>query len=430
MIVASIFGMLCISYVLGAAVMKFDWPTAGFFRSAFAFLTRTPRSARHQPGLELDEPGRTYDGFTLYSTTAECRAVLVDMKGKVVHDWVKPFSSVWLRPPHVKEPVSDDNVIFSSGRLFPNGDLLAVFEAPGDRLCGYGLVRLDRNSNVIWQFPDNVHGEVDVGEDGRIYALTQRVVSEPPKGLEWLPQPYLTDDLVVLSRAGEELKKIRLLEALRESKDYNLMVEQIRNHQDPLEGENPPTIKERGLSAKSDLFHANSVKVLTQEMAARFSKFKAGQVLISLRELSALIVVDVDSGSIVWAIVGPWRGQHSARFLDNGRLLLLDNRGIRDESRVIEFDPRDLTLPWSMPKDSGDFGTLLGGELQRLPNGNTLVSATVRSPTDAFETGELREVTQDGAVVWLLRCEPRVACGARYDADQIRFLENSARPRP
>src|SRR5262249_4816693 len=158
---------------------------------------------------------------------------------------------------------------------------------------GYGLVKLDRDSRVVWAYAANAHHGVDVGPDGTIYALTHEIVREMPKGLEFFPTPALVDSLVLLSPQGKELKRIGLLEAFRDSPYAALL---------PLR---PPS-----QDSEWDVLHANAVEVLRPELAAHFPAFKAGQVLVSLRELDALAVVDPDRGAVVWAARGPWRGQH------------------------------------------------------------------------------------------------------------------------
>ena len=65
--------------------------------------------------------------------------------------------------------------------------------------------------------PTHVHHDVDVGEDGTIYTLAQKIVSEPPAGLESFAAPYLADSLVVLSADGQELQNIPIVEAFADS---------------------------------------------------------------------------------------------------------------------------------------------------------------------------------------------------------------------
>ena len=139
------------------------------------------------------------------------------MRGTVVHHWELPFSQAWPHPPHVADPLPDDQIHWFHCYLYPNGDLLAIYHADGDTPYGYGLVKLDKDSKLLWAYANNVHHDVDVGEDGTIYTLTQKLVSKPPAGLEFLPAPYLADSLVVLSPEGQELESIPLLEAFANS---------------------------------------------------------------------------------------------------------------------------------------------------------------------------------------------------------------------
>ena len=145
----------------------------------------------------------------------------------------------------------------------------------------------------------------------------------------------------------------------------------------PFGGATPPGAAAspfRDDARRRDVLHTNAVKVLSRALAPKFPLFKPGQLLVSLRHLDALAVLDPDSGKVVWAARGPWRGQHDPSFLDNGQLLLFDNYGSPQGSRVLEYDPRTQAFPWSYPGENGTpFFSHIRGMSQRLPNGNTLI---------------------------------------------------------
>ena len=101
--------------------------------------------------MQRNEVGRTYAGYTLFSASFEPAAYLVDMQGRKVHEWRLPFSAAWPSPPHIELPVPDKYVFFRRTHVFPNGDLLAIYEAPGHWPYAYGLIKLDRNSNDMQQ---------------------------------------------------------------------------------------------------------------------------------------------------------------------------------------------------------------------------------------------------------------------------------------
>jgi hypothetical protein len=424
----SVLGLLALSFMAGAAVMHFRLPSSGFFDKAFTGAKAWHERGRPddpafggpgdpaREGVLLDTPGKAFDGFTLYTTTAGPRARLVDMRGKLLHQWELPFRKAWPRPPHVRDPLPDEQVHWFRCHLYPNGDLLALYHAAGDTPYGYGLVKLDRHSNLLWAYAGNAHHDLDVAEDGTIYTLAHRIVREPPRGLEFLPGPLIVDSLVVLSPGGRELDSVPILEAFRDS-PYALLLFAPPSGPAAL----PP--RESGAVPKGDLVHANSVRVLRRALAPKFPLFKPGQVLISLRERSLLAVLDTRTRSVVWAARGPWKAQHDAEFLPDGRILLYDNVGSDHASRVLEYDPRTQAIPWAYScENTIPFRAQSRGTKQRLPNGNTLVV----DPDDWL----LLEVTRGKDVVWKYCCGGIVTGAWRYGPDELTFLKGGARARP
>lgn len=462
----AVLGLAGLSYVGGAAVMYFRLPSSGYLDKAFTGAKAWQQRGRStlpllpagsNPGqdqLGVDTPGKTCDGFTLYTTTEGPRAALLDMRGNVVHRWELPFSRAWPRAGHVRGGIPDAQIHWFRCHLYPNGDLLAAYHADGDTPYGYGLAKLDKDSRLLWTYSANAHHGLDVGEDGTIYTLTQKLVGTPPEGLDFLPRPYIADHLVLLSPRGRELASVPLLEAFRDS-PYALLLDAVNREPGSVNVPPPgmpappgfpgvppgfpkppePPKPDASLSGMTgDILHANSVKVLRRDLAARFPLFKPGQVLISFRHLDALAVVDPATRAVAWAARGPWRMQHDAAFLDNGRLLLFDNLGSPRGSRVLEYDPGTQAVPWAYASDGAPFTSLWRGATQRLANGNTLI-------VDA-DRGRLFEVTPGKEVVWDCfrgfapapagqTAHAHALTGARrYAPNELTFLKGGARARP
>jgi hypothetical protein len=434
----SFLGFAALCYLVGAAVMFFELPSSEFLSQGF--VGARAWSERKQPfspsldaeslpilGDNIDKSDKTFDGFTLYTcasqTVSGTQAFLINMRCEVVHRWAVPFSRLWPQPPHIQGRVNDSLICFFACRLYPNGDLLVVFHGIERLATGFGLAKLDKDSNVLWKYSANIHHDVDVGEDGTIYALRHDLVREMPKGLRYLPTPSLVDSLVVLSPDGKELRPpISLLEALRDSPYSPLL--------SPIERTDKKGTR-RGFFLKrfdeearrEDVLHANCVQVLSRRLAPKFPLFKAGQVLVSMRHLDALAVMEPQSGALVWAARGPWRAQHDPQFLDNGHLLIFDNLGSPKSSRVLEYDPLTQAFPWQYPGDKGvPFFTSERGMSQRLPNGNTLIVDS--------EGFKILEVSQENEVVWTCTLDRFVCSGRRFSADQLPFLSGQQRPRP
>jgi hypothetical protein len=423
----SILGLVCLVFLAGAAAMFFHVPPADFFEKAFAGARawyergRPDQSSgqfvtgKAKEGVRVDKPEATSDGFTLFTTTRGSRAKLIDMRGRVVHHWELAFRKAFPHAPHVAKPLPEDQIHWFRCHLFPGGDLLAVYQADGDTPYGYGLVKVDKDSRLLWSYAGNVHHDVDVGEDGTIYTLGQKLAVEPPRGLDALAGPLITESVIVLSPEGRLRAEVPLLEAFRDSPFSPFLLAALDVFPDRSVRSAP--------AVKGDVLHVNSVRVLGRQLAAKFPLFRPGQVLISLRALNTLAVLDIPTRRIVWAARGVWQAQHDAEFLENGHLLLYDNSGSAHGTRIIEYDPVSGALPWVYSNENAaPFKATSRGMQQRLPNGNTLIV----NP----DYWSILEVTPGKQLVWECTCDGVLTGARRYRAGELMFLKGGVRARP
>lgn len=151
-----------------------------------------------------------------------------------------------------------------------------------------------------------------------------------------------------------------------------------------------------------------------------------GNLIVSFRNLGEVTKIDVPTGEVIWRMGGrrnelsfvdspmpSFVGQHSARALGGGHVLLLDNIGDPAQSRVKRFvvDERTRTarLVQSYVSTPG-VSTLIGGSVQSLDAGRTLVS---------FGTaGRVEEYDASGRVVWRIDGH----AGYVFRAQRIRSL--------
>ncbi|ESR22706.1 arylsulfotransferase family protein [Lutibaculum baratangense] len=361
------------AYQGGRALYEQTTTTRDVYRSDLWYPERRP-----DKGVTVHDADRAQDGFTLYTSGHEAAAFLIGMDGQVIHQWSRPFSTVWNETARVKNPLPDQNVYFRKAMVYPNGDLLAIYEAAGDTPYGYGAVKLDKDSNVIWSYLDHTHHDIDIGPDGRIYLLTHEFVDTKIDGFDNLARPRLDDFLVVLSPEGEELVKVSLIDAMARS-EFRQMLHTVTSY------------------AVADPLHANTVDYITAEDAVNFAPGEEGQVMLSFRELQAIVVLDLPSETVTWARRSEWLGQHDPDILPNGNILLFDNYGNYDRpnarSRVLEYNPRNSAIVWEYggtPDDPLD--SMIRSSQQALANGNTLITES--------SGGRLLEVTRQGEIVW------------------------------
>lgn len=180
--------------------------------------------------------------------------------------------------------------------------------------------------------------------------------------------------------------------------------------------------------AGGDWLHATSMSRLGENRwyDGGDARFHPQNMIIGSANAGLIAIIDHQSGAVVWRVgpdyspgmpgadLGPLINMHHAHMVPaglpgEGNILVHDNGGssgyggpngglskyTRDYSRVVEFSPQSLQIVWNYDPANGDplpdsiAGT---GGVQRLPNGNTLITSGMR--------GIVLEVTPDKQVVW------------------------------
>lgn len=317
-------------------------------------------------GVVQHTPGSAYDGYTLYTCAEGAQAYLMDMDGTVVFEWSLPGADYWAR-----------------ARLLRGGDLLVITCDP------YRMMRLNSRSELLWRYGKPAHHDFHVLPNGIICVLVRDAVQRQDvhEG-----NVILDDVIALLDPAGNELARVSILDAFTNSEMYSEWLAEV------------------GLPDGPDVLHTNSVQMIETEEGLR--------ALLSIRAIDTVAMLDMRKRHIVWARSGPWRKQHEAR-MTNGNLLVFDNLGAGDRSRVLEFAQWDGDPVWTYMDD--EFYTKGAGAQQRLPNGNTLVTES--------EDGRVLEVTPGGAIVWEY-INPRTTEGDGDAVLGIMRAERIGRDRP
>ncbi|WP_019632390.1 aryl-sulfate sulfotransferase [Actinomadura atramentaria] len=319
---------------------------------------------RRGTGLIALDPDRAFPGYTLFAPlTGGGEVYLIDLHGAVVHRW-----DLGLRPGR-------------HARVLPNGNLAYNGTLPGqptlfpmwDKYRGGSMAEYTPDGTVVREHVDPLqhHDAHHLGDGGVIYAALEPltgadaasvrggVPGSEAGGTVW------ADTIRQIDAAGNLVWSWRAAEHLDRA-EYALHPAYAREHW--------PLI--------------NSVSVL-----------RDGNVLASLRSVSAVVVISRATGEILWRTEpGAVSQQHCPTELDDGGLLVFDNGVFRPHSdvpysRVIEIDRATGAIRWEYhdPSREAFFAPFMGAA-QRLPNGNTLV-------TDS-PGGRIFEVTSDGYLCW------------------------------
>jgi hypothetical protein len=311
-------------------------------------------------GVTRHDRTRAHPGINLYASGHAPEAILMDMDGGVLHRWQLSYESAF-------GPLAKPNKNSEWWRrvaLFENGDLLAIFE-------GMGLVKLDKDSKLIWASELDVHHDLEVQENGDLYILTRKAHRLPridPAA------PVLEDFVSILSADGELKAELSLLEAFENSRFADLVHETLA-------------------SGNGDLFHTNTIALLNGRIAHRDRAFEQGNFLTSMNRMGIVAVVNPRLGKVIWVRRTAPVGQHDPKILSNGNMLLFTNNMGSDASVVEEFDPVGGKVHWSYRgNEEHPFYSKYLGTADRLSNGNTLITES--------DGGRAFEVTRDGETVW------------------------------
>jgi len=344
---------------------------------ALGYASAVEEAGHRLTGVHVHDPERTTPGFNLYVSGHREEAILMDSEGRELHRWHYPRDLAFPGLGRIKPPsngVYVDNLeYFRRAYLYPNGDLLAVFE-------GIGLLKIDRDSNLLWSRRNRSHHDLQVLPDGTIYTLVRATQRAP-----WLGRdaPVTEDFVVELAPDGSERRRVSLLRALGSSEHRDLV-----GHADPR-----LSAAVRAEFGKGDLQHTNSLQILLEDPPG-VPWLRAGHALVSSRHLSAVMFVDLEEERVLWLKRGRYIMQHDATLLPDGRLLLFDNHDREHGSRAVEISLETGEEVWQFPAE-GTVDPIYShccGTAQRFPNGNTLIVNT--------DSGTALEVTREGELVW------------------------------
>jgi hypothetical protein len=353
-----------------------------------------------------------YQGLNLVTRVAagrELSAEIIDMDGRKLHSWNIDWFRIWPEPEHLPEievPKWKPGTHIHGVIVFENGDLVFNLERKG-------LVRLDRDSNVVWRLPYQTHHSLHLHDDGNLWVCGRKRHTEPDTRFPHRLPPFYEYTLLEVSPAGKILEEWSVAELLLENSLGGLIY---------LGSLNNWTTQKRG----GDLLHLNDVEPFPTDMEEGF--FEQGDILVSLRNINTVFVFSRQSRKIKFICTGWFVRQHDPDFIDGNRFSVFDNNTITREyqghqSRIMIVSARPQTSQvFFEGVPSAPFYTNIMGKHQWLPNGNLLI-------TESRE-GRAFEVNRRGKVVWeyVNYVEDSVVGLVdevqRFPSDYARFLSN------
>jgi len=266
-----------------------------------------------------------YDG-DLGSSVSE----LWDLRSQqLVHRWeFSGIDAVW-RGPGVKDGARV--AVDASSRRFRN--VHSLLDARGGLVTQMytPLVRADICSNLeLFENSAIYHHSFEFGPEGHYWGATRF----DPKSVELGSGSFADDGLAHVSPEGEVLFNKSVVQILEDNGLAAL-------------------IYGSGIEEENDPIHLNDIEPVRQE--GRF--WKKGDVFLSLRHQSMIILYRPATNRIVWFKQGPWVHQHDVNVLNDHQISVFNNNAYRkgvkenvvrgvNEVLIYDFDTGAVTSPW------------------------------------------------------------------------------------
>jgi hypothetical protein len=385
------------AFAYGVAVQKFEvFPFHIITRAeegaydAFAvlkgelpwFYRRTDRTE----AVTVHRPSAFSEGLTLVSgitKDGDLDVKVLTRDGQVLYRWhIDWFDGFWPEPHHIPEedrPRRRPATIIHGIALLPDGDLVFNLDL-------LGMVRVGLCGNVVWRLPYQTHHALHVDETGHIWTAGQKRIKERSPSLPGYQPPFVEFTVLKVTPGGDIVREISIFDVLIKNQLHGLL------YLLPKETWSTTWAVEVG----GDTLHLNDVEIFPSHLQP--GVFDAGDVLISLRNINAVMVFDPETLYIKYLSIGKVVRQHDPDFVDGDHISILDNNNVEPESqspqsRIVALSARhDQTEVIYAGSDEQPFYTAIMGRHQWLPNGNLLITESLK--------GRAFEIDPEGRLVW------------------------------
>ena len=335
---------------------------------------------RHQ-NINTDD---AYEGLTLVTSTAANNTIsakVINTEGETIHQWNIDCFEMWPDANHIPEflrPKAKPGAQIHGAEVTPDGGLVFNFDF-------LGLVRIDKDSQVVWRLPYMTHHSIHRHDDGNFWVSGRKFHTGPDPRLPHLKPPFFEDTVIEVTPDGEILREWTVADMLKES-GYGSYLYMNESGGSRLGG-----VEERG---SGDIFHLNDVEPFSSQLEPGF--YETGDVMLSLRDINSIVIFNSETGKVKTVITGDFVKQHDPDFIDGNTITIFDNNNSKSQpkkSRIVEISAgkSGSKVIFEGAKDQRFFSHIMGKH-QWLPNGNLLI-------TDSM-SGRGLEVDQKGNIVW------------------------------
>ena len=363
---------------------------------------RRAKTLRKNHGLRISKQAKLSPGVTLLATSSSEAVVLLNEKGHEIHRW---------------------NVDAQRARLLPNGNIIVIHGSkwgiahkPWSKLRA--IVReYNWNGDLVWSYQPGTYPHHDLHRLDNGNTLFLRYTRVPESFKEKINDPVRRRAKVTTDMIYEVTPNGEVAWEWYFYKHFDV------NRCGPRACRPIPRKVIDGKTFKFDWTHTNTAAPLPENKwyDAGDKRFRPGNILIMVRNWSMAFIIDKQTGDPVWEYhrdgAFALKGGHEVHMIKKGlpgagNILMFNNGirpGIKDgwgSSQILELNPSTQKVVWHY-ENGEDFFSRAAGSVQRLPNGNTLISEDV--------PGRILEVSAEKEIVWEYQSFSRTARSHRYE---------------
>jgi len=222
------------------------------------------------------------------------------------------------------------------------------------------LIKIDKNSKVLWTVDGIYHHSVELDTEGNIWVPS---VIKPSPFFSTILTDFKDDAITEISPAGRMILRRSVAQILFDNGYRALLL-----------GEGP---------YEKDLVHLNEI----QPALITGKYWMKGDLLISARNRSAVFLYRPSTNKVLWLQTGPWLNQHDARFLGDTAISVFGNDMVRvfgderllnghNEEYIFNFKTGKTTTPYTEFLKVAKVSTTNEGRAEILQNGDLFVEET------------------------------------------------------
>jgi len=242
------------------------------------------------------------------------------------------------------------------------------------------LIAIDLKSKTeIWRVTGSFHHSIETDCESNLWlcaAIEPKIKNSNKNSGQHLQ--YEDQALVQISPSGKIIESISVTELILNSKLEFLLF----GCSNPLKNKDP--------------IHLNHILPIKEDSGI----LRKGCLLISLRNLSTVMMVDPNNKAVVWHKTGPWMNQHCVIPMNTSEISVLDNHSfpyasrlnwLRDEwqSRIMVYNLTTGTSKYVETMENLDLRISGEGRAFNIPGGNWLLEDSMKGTLLIFRKGRL-----------------------------------------